>query len=358
MEGDKNGRGWYRIPDEKRMAIVDEYRTGASLNELATKHGVTWLSAKNIVVKAGIPIRPNKAGEIIKKGMKLPPTIQQDILTKYSAGASSNALADEYKVSQTIISRIIRRAGITRPLVIAHREYALDELVFDTLTNEGAYWIGMLMTDGSVLNSEGHSPAVSITLQERDRGHLEKFAKFLKTDRMPIEVGSSGNTAHLANKYFRLQFRSKKIADTLAKYGIVSNKLYRTAAGELKENRHFWRGVIDGDGGIYFKDRVQLYLSGTKELLEEFRAYSLKISPGSEANARPAGNSKAFQFHLNYSHAKQMIAHLYADASIYLDRKMEIAKAVMSGQGLETEVISCKLTFCPDCGEEIAHKGM
>lgn len=371
MEGDiSKGRGWHRISDEKRMAIVEEYKAGTSLNELAAKHGVTWLSAKNIVVKAGISIR-SKAGEIIKKGMKLPPTVQQDILTKYSSGASSNVLADEYKVSQTVISRIIRRAGITRPISITHRQYVLDESVFDVLTDEGAYWIGMLMTDGSVQETAKHSPAISLTLQERDRVHLEKLAKFLKTDRVPIEVGSSGNTSHLPNKYFRLQFRSKKLVDALAKFGVMSNKTHRTAAGELKENLHFWRGVIDGDGGIAdggSASRLKLYLSGTENLLGEFCRYSLAISPNSGATVRSAGHSKAFQFHLTGLHAARVIRHLYDDASIYLDRKMETARKVIEDPKYDLaqmeersalfnhEVISCKLTFCPDCGEEIAHR--
>jgi DNA-binding transcriptional regulator WhiA len=57
--------------------------------------------------------------------------------------------------------------------------YTVNEAVFDTITEESAYWLGFLMADGSINTGKTGNPRIALTLAERDREHLVKFRKFL-----------------------------------------------------------------------------------------------------------------------------------------------------------------------------------
>ena len=52
-------------------------------------------------------------------------------------------------------------------------------LVFDTITEPSAYWIGNLMADGNIYTGKTGNPRISLTIAERDHEHLVKFRKFL-----------------------------------------------------------------------------------------------------------------------------------------------------------------------------------
>ena len=70
---------------------------------------------------------------------------------------------------------------------------------------------------------------------------MEKFKKF---------IGSNKSLYYNKGGVF-ISFYSNRIVDKLAEYGIVIRKSKIAKVPEqLKNNRHFWRGMIDGDGWV------------------------------------------------------------------------------------------------------------
>lgn len=329
-----------KFSSEEKDTIVADYAS-MSVCMLMEKYKVAWETIRRVLVERGTKIR-SKAGEIIRRNTKLFPKDHPEVIRKYvEEDLDSTDLAPEYDVTPTVIARIIKKAGVTRSNSDSKRKYKYDETTFDVITNESAYWVGMLMTDGSAVESEGHSPNVSLTLKEEDTAHVDKFRSFLKAEHPVIPVPASGNKKDLPNMYARLAIRSRKLANALAKHGVMPKKVYRTAATpELAGNPHFWRGVIDGDGCLYKNKRpsgFKLTLTGTKELLEQFRGYAESISPRSRATVRKAGDSLAYQFQLTGVHAVRLIHVLYKGAPIFLDRKMAIAMSVIGNPDYDLE---------------------
>lgn len=190
---------------------------------------------------------------------------------------------------------------------------------FDILTEESAYWIGFIAADGCLSTKyNGGIKGLSIKLQHSDVGHLIKFQKFLSTKYAVISN----------DKFARIQVYDNLIYDKLIQYGLCENKTncdYRIS-DEILYNKHFWRGMIDGDGslGIY-KNRNTTYVrlnlvSNTYLILLQFRLFINKYI-GILPNILNRSNCSSMDINLTSKNAVNILNILYKDSSIYLDRK-------------------------------------
>ena len=132
------------------------------------------------------------------------------------------------------------------------RKCTLNERAFETITEQSSYWVGMLIADGNVSIKKG-IPIIALHLQEVDKDHIDKkFRNF---------VCSSHKLGHYVDKKTRkvrysIHFSSERMANDLAKYGIVPKKWFIVKVkGGLENSKDQWRGVIDGDGsmGVYLR---------------------------------------------------------------------------------------------------------
>jgi intein-encoded DNA endonuclease-like protein len=188
-----------------------------------------------------------------------------DLCDQYLNGLSSHQLAKMYGISSVAVCRLLDRRGIQRrahsdPI---HRKCTLNELAFDCITEESAYWIGFLMADGSIIERTANSTQVALVLHDKDRSHIEKFKQFLGSSHaiIPIEKPPTN----------RFAVRSKYLADALSRYGVLPKKTHTTKVIGLENNRDFWRGVVDGDGYIGFhKGKARIDLVGSETLLSQF----------------------------------------------------------------------------------------
>ncbi|MGA9844719.1 MAG: hypothetical protein WBQ25_20655 [Nitrososphaeraceae archaeon] len=133
------------------------------------------------------------------------------------------------------------------------RRCTLNEASFDVLTEESGYWIGFLVADGNICYKKG-IPIIALHLKDIDLPHLHKFREF---------VGSSHKVGNYVNRIWgnashSISFSSERMANTLKKYGFVPRKCFTAEIKEVQNNRHVWRGLIDGDGSLGVYERKNL----------------------------------------------------------------------------------------------------
>jgi predicted Zn-ribbon and HTH transcriptional regulator len=266
-----------------------------------------------------------------------------EMVSLYQSGSSTPELAVQFNIKHQSASYHLKRQGVSlRTLPEARRKHALDESAFDSINEESAYWIGLLMADGNVYEVEKASPRIKLTLIKSDQDHVERFRQFLKTSQ---GLHYSNNTANLA-------VSSARLAEALAKYGIVPRKSLTAKVAGLEFNKDFWRGAIDGDGTISdvqrysdlsTKNRVQLSLLGSQNLMEQFALFIGSVT-GHKPKLRRIGN--IYTVVVRGTTAARMVKTLYADCSIALPRKLARAKRIIA------ESLNFRERGCQRCGHK------
>jgi len=211
------------------------------------------------------------------------------------------------------------RKALDKGVEFGRKRYYLDESVFDTDTEEAAYWPGFLLTHGYVYAGKTGNPRIALTLSEKDYLHLVMFRNFLKCTN-PIQQIKKV-TSH--KSFYSLRFSSRHISERLREYGIFPMKDPDAKVIGLENNRHFWRGVFDGDG--YFnnkdgKDGDRMVLTGSNDLCAQFEEFIKKNISNARVTIRKI--REYFKLYLYSDTARGVAKLLYSDCRISLDRKL------------------------------------
>ncbi len=239
--------------------------------------------------------------------------IAQEIIKKYEEGKSAWQLGREYEVADVTITSFLKRCNVSiRNASDARRTNQIKEDIFDTITEESAYWIGFLLTDGNVYYPPKRSKQLNLGLAKRDWEHLEKFKKFIGSNKKLYYNKNNGGVY--------ISFYSNRIVEKLAEYGIVPKKSTIAKIPEsLKDDRHFWRGIIDGDGWISYSKRGYpiVGLCGTFDILECFRSFVGK------SVSIYVKNTNFGELAYTCIVAQAIFKILYEDCNIFLQRKYD-----------------------------------
>lgn len=280
------------------------------MSELATAYAVSRPAIRGILSRRHIPLRP---------WGKLSEQQKLEIVERYKRGETSTALATQYGVSGPSITSILRRRGV---VIRNHDRYSLWEEAFDELTADAAYWVGFLFADGTIHFRQGHKPTVAVGLAARDRGHLVKLRAFLRSNHAIASVprttpsGANPQSCHFS-------VRSWKLATRLSDMGRYDGPLDPT----LIASRHFWRGLVDGDGslGIY-NGKAQFRVVGRRRILQPLTEF-INVSSTSKLTVRP--HKTITTVGTTGRSAERIVRILYENVGLtVLDRKAAIADAM------------------------------
>jgi len=250
-------------------------------------------------------------------------TDKANIVKEYLKGLSSTKLSLKYNVTPSAILSILKNRKIKRRnRSDAARKLSLDINAFQNSNNEEvAYWAGFLLADGSVIKID-NSYQISLVLHQRDRNHIVKFKRFLKSEHKISK-----------NRVFSvLNVRSRKLGLDLINLGVIPNKTYKDSKihKQLLNNRHFWRGVVDGDGSLCFCNKYPvLNLMGRENLLREFLMFIQYFFPMINTKIIPIKNEVCRIF-FRANTAKRVTYLLYHEANVFLDRKMDMALKILN----------------------------
>ena len=251
---------------------------------------------------------------------------------EYLNGMSLREIAEKYHISRNNFSKYLKEHNIPiRNQKITSRKYYCNEDFFEKIdTEKKAYWLGFIMADGYV-QSHNNGKYLCIGLKIEDKGHLEKFKKDIEATYEIKEYLSKGYNEN--HKIARILISSEKLYYDLRKYGIVENKTFyeKYPIIPLHLQRHFIRGILDGDGCIYYAKRdkcLGVHICGNKDLLLGITKYFESL--GCSKNIQKSRSIS--DIHYSNKKALFVLNELYKNSTVYMDRKYEIYKKYINMQ--------------------------
>jgi hypothetical protein len=273
------------------------------------------------------PLRP------VDRSGRLHPSAEllAGVARRYEAGESSYDIAKSLGVYDTTVGRWLRKLGAPRRTLseAKRNRHPLNENAFDIITEQSAYWAGFLMADGCVHNGgRGEPQAVKLSLKESDADHVRAFLGFLGSDLEPqCKAKRGGHSAD--SREAVVSVRSHRLVAALARFGVVARKTATAEVRLLEGNRHFWRGMIDGDGSVGWQRRrwPAIGLCGTEAVVEQFSGFVRTLAP--ECRANKNRDHSIWAIRLAGRHAFAVIERLYRDCGPALPRKRLIAEDII-----------------------------
>jgi hypothetical protein len=141
------------------------------------------------------------------------------------------------------------------------------------LTNEAAYWLGMLWGDGGITKRGEEKYEMSFGLSEKDAGHVRAFKNAIESEHSLVNSGG--------NECVRIYISRGDFLQPLLDYGFKPGKTTSSSLPPLSEpskRRDFIRGLNDADGYVE-KTGVQIAGVSKKrfEKLENWIPYKTSI---------------------------------------------------------------------------------
>ena len=300
--------------------IIEAHLSGVPMTVLAKERGFSIKPIKRLLKQNGIkPLNSSLKRSDVKGDI---------VVALYETGLSQSAIGERFGVTQTCIGSRLRRAGVKVRAQTTLRKHSIREEAFDEIGEESAYWAGFLMADGNVIATNGKH-RVTVCLKAEDADHLRCLKRWLGATQEVVPYTSRCSNGTLVSMCV-LSFSSRRIVEALATHGIVPRKsLTARASPLLALNRHFWRGVIDGDGCIGIYNRPIINLCGSRDLLEQYAAFARQeVGLMFRAKVRTVG--KYCVFVLGSNNARIMAEHLYADCRVALARKLHSANRLIA----------------------------
>ena len=238
----------------------------------------------------------------------------KDIINKYLRGMSQKDIGKLYNTYNTSIRRVLLRHNIK---LRSNREVqsVVKTDIFKKIDNNVEYLIGILATDGCVLDNN----SIILELQEQDLEFMQKYQKWIK---YPVNIV----TSIYKDKYkcYRIGFKSLENCNTLKSYGIIPRK---TKKLELKIPLTFniLRGIIDGDGSISHTNRGNSLRIEICTASEKFANQIFNFLTTEQFNPTLTCNNKLYSINL---YRKKEIESLYnklytSDTYLFLKRKKD-----------------------------------
>jgi hypothetical protein len=172
---------------------------------------------------------------------------------------------------------------------------------------------------------------VSFTLSPKSPISPRIISSLVYSNIKPILIKISKVKGNIWKQY-TLRFSSKRIAENPIGFGVTARKSLTAKVIGLQDNRHFLRGVIDGDGHIKNrdgKDGDKVVILGSHDLMCQFITFIEKNIPN--AKTRLIADHNIFRPMLYSYTARKVVCLLYENCVVALDRKLEQARRMIDG---------------------------
>lgn len=239
------------------------------------------------------------------------------------------------KIRKSSLGKKIKRETILKANE-TRRKYNINSRYFQNIdSSDKCYWIGFFLADGTIVNNN-----ISLSLKKEDKNHIYKFRNSIGSNH-PIKLIKDNRQKKdgTTQDTYKINFSNFLMREDLNNLGIVQNKTFKESMPvgiQEQYERDFWRGMIDGDGCLfYFKQynikRLGIYLCGSKQICECFKQYCSKIlNKNVKSSVRKISYTNLFKIEFRGQHdVKILVENLYMNSNLYLDRKYNLFKEFM-----------------------------
>lgn len=218
---------------------------------------------------------------------------------------------------------------------------------FNHIGPDQAYFIGLILTDGCILEPKTGQNQLALALQFQDKYILDQFAKELDF-KGEVKVYKRKRKDFNDQPTARIRFCSEKITNKLKELGIGPRKSLTVEIPNLfLEDEilfwHFLRGVMDGNGTICFPKNQGIYkkyfsfaISGNSfvcNTLAKFISEKYSLGTGKVFKSL-SSNSYSFQIAGN-KQVQKLYYLLYKNANFFLVRKHDKFVECLKQDGLQ-----------------------
>ena len=361
-----------RLTPEDRQYILRRFQEGTPLRQIGREAGRPDITVRRVLEAAGVSFGPPRT-----TNKRSSPETEAHVLRLYDQGLSWSEINDQAGVTSVTVSRILQRNGrefdrkpegtedkaelitalyesghSTRDIgrMLGHSKSTINNVVasnggklrvvegceypdfFDRITTpEQAYWLGFISADGCIVatarNPEGSHLAMQLAL--RDKGHLVKLKEALGANasvrtRVHQTFGKTLGSALLS-------VGSRRLTDALLALGVTPRKSATMEPwdGPAGLMRHYWRGMVDGDGSLARKGDglYTIFLCGSEACVRGFARWAAQVCG---TTAKPYTRSGCWYVGVSGRHqVPKLVSALYEGAGVSLDRKQEIADRIL-----------------------------
>ena len=282
--------------------------------------------------------------------------LEEKIVSCYKNGMSPYVMTETIPELNgkrpSVIYGVLKRLGVkpnkeyprTTEQKESLRKYFLNDDFFHVIdTEEKAYWLGFMYADGYITSLYNR---IAITIARSDKDHLEKFKKAVSFTGNICDYKATGFDNNETD-CSRLIMSSDKMKSDLIKCGCVENKTFiiKFPSNDIVPDNliwHFIRGYFDGDGSITHSHMQKngvwaetLKFCGTKEML-----YGIQQIFGTSATLEKRHDDNKNNYGITIGgnlQVKRILNNMYANATVYLDRKYNRYKQCASSMANATE---------------------
>jgi hypothetical protein len=256
---------------------------------------------------------------------RLTPEVEGFIIEQYRGGLSAGEILKSipFRTRKTVYD-VLERHGVPRRDGIADYKKGFDEAAFAVVdTPEKAYWLGILITDGYVVEP-GRVGSPLVGLQMTDREAAEGFRGFLGLQNPVLRIEPRGERHQTM---YRAVCHSRRMAHDLARFGVVPRKSHVTFLPLLSEELmpHLIRGIFDGDGTASRRSDGQLLVGfcGSERLVAEVRMWLICRLGVSDNRIHENGTIRYVQWS-HRSDVRRIARYIYCGGGPRLARKYKL----------------------------------
>ena len=208
------------------------------------------------------------------------------------------------------------------------RKYTLNQEYFDSInTPEQAYWLGFITADGSVSRSK-KGCTFRVQLKTDDLEHLQLLTNAL----------GSNQPVHICNKDRGVvaQFNSSRIVNSLTRLGVIERKslIVKPWIGPDDLMPHYWRGLFDGDGTIFYSQPMKGWcvgICGSLACVNGFAGWARDKCDSTAKVYITSKHSECWGWRVQGSRKPQRLAEaLYRNETVSLARKRTLVHELCS----------------------------
>lgn len=242
-----------------------------------------------------------------------------------------DVVAEKFNISLPSVIKILKEYRVKTYNKVQLFSPDLNEHYFDKIdTEEKAYFLGLIITDGCIHNTKGRQSLIALTLQESDKYILERFKSAICSNKTVTNDGRG---------CVNINILSNTMVKSLKKYGINERKSLHTVLPQNIPQElypHLIRGILDGDGSVSFYARqgrkchvkAIRFCQGNENFLKDLvdclynNCGAIKVNTYQEKE-----NLWSIAYRKDDSMMK-IIQYIYKDATIYLIRKKHLCDLI------------------------------